>query len=247
MPGGGLIMIQHKYLLLLEEMLTDLGLEGSKLQKTQLLHYVDLLLEGLAKQRLTGENTAEALIGKQLYDSLYLLKFIKFRTGSKILDLGSGGGLPGIPLKILVDDSLFYLMDANKRKIIYLDATTVALGLNNLFTLEGRAEKWGQSAEYRESFDYIVIKAVSEMAVLAELGLPLLRLGGQLLLYKGPRGEEEANTAVNAIAKCGGKLENVWDYCLPSGESRSLYQLLKIAPTPPQYPRADGKPAHKPL
>ncbi len=240
-------MIQHKYALLLETMLTGLGLEASKLQKTQLLHYVNLLLEGLAKQRLTGENTAEALIGKQLYDSLYPLKFFKFRTDSKILDLGSGGGLPGIPLKILVDDSLFYLMDANKRKIEFLRATTVALGLKNLFTLEGRAEKWGQSAEYRESFDYILIKAVSETAVLAELGLPLLKLGGQLLLYKGPRGKEEASAAINAITKCGGKLENVWDYCLPSGESRSLYRLLKIAPTPSQYPRADGKPAHKPL
>lgn len=240
-------MMQHKYALLLEEMLTDLELEASKLQKTQLLRYVDLLLEGLTKQRLTGENSAEALIGKQLYDSLYPLKLIKFRTDCKILDLGSGGGLPGIPLKILVEESFFYLMDANQRKIQFLRETTAALGLKNLFTLEGRAEKWGQSAEYRESFDYIFIKAVSEMAVLAELGLPLLRLGGQLLLYKGPRGKDEASAAINAITKCGGKLENVWHYCLPSGESRSLYQLLKIAPSPHQYPRADGKPAHKPL
>ncbi|MDZ4211902.1 MAG: RsmG family class I SAM-dependent methyltransferase, partial [Methylotenera sp.] len=153
----------------------------------------------------------------------------------------------GIPLKILVEDSLFYLMDANQRKIEFLRATAITLGLKNLFTLEGRAEKWGQSAEYRESFDYVLIKAVSEMAVLAELGLPLLKLGGQLLLYKGPRGKEEASAAINAINKCGGKLENVWSYCLPTGESRSLYQLLKIAPTPQQYPRADGKPAHKPL
>lgn len=240
-------MIQHKYALMLEEMLSDLELEASKLQKTQLLRYVDLLLEGLTKQRLTGENTAEALIGKQLYDSLYPLKLIKFRTDCKILDLGSGGGLPGIPLKIMMEDSFFYLMDANQRKIQFLHETTAALGLKNLFTLEGRAEKWGQSAEYRESFDYILIKAVSEMAVLAELGLPLLRLGGQLLLYKGPRGKEEASAAVNAITKCGGKLENVWHYCLPSGESRSLYQLLKITPSPHQYPRDDGKPAHKPL
>lgn len=240
-------MIQHKYALLLEEMLNGLELEASKLQKTQLLRYVDLLLEGLTKQRLTGENTAEVLIGKQLYDSLYPLTLIKFRTASKILDLGSGGGLPGIPLKIFLEDSFFYLLDANQRKIQFLRETTAALGLKNLFTLEGRAEKWGQSAEYRESFDYILIKAVSGMAVLAELGLPLLRLGGQLLLYKGPRGKEEASAAINAITKCGGKLENAWHYCLTSGESRSLYQLLKIAPSPPQYPRADGKPAHKPL
>lgn len=240
-------MIQHKYALLLETMLTDLDLEASKLQKTRLLHYVDLLLEGLTKQRLTGENTAEALIGKQLYDSLYILKLFKFRSASKILDLGSGGGLPGIPLKILVEDSYFYLMDANQRKIKFLRETKAALGLKNIFTLEGRAEKWGQSAEYRESFDYILIKAVSEMAVLAELGLPLLKLGGQLLLYKGPRGKEEASAAINAISKCGGRLGKIWHYCLPSGESRSLYQLLKIVPSPLQYPRADGKPAHKPL
>lgn len=240
-------MMQHKYAPLLEKTFADLGLEASKLQKIQLLHYVDLLLEGLTKQRLTGENTAEALIVKQLYDSLYILKLYKFRPDSRILDLGSGGGLPGIPLKIFLEDSNFYLMDANQRKIDFLRATTVALGLNKIFTMEGRAEKWGQSVEYRESFDYIVIKAVSETAVLAELGLPLLRLGGQLLLYKGPRGKEEASAAINAISKCGGKLEKIWHYCLPSGERRSLYQLLKIAPTPPQYPRADGKPAHKPL
>ncbi len=240
-------MILHKYALMLETMLTDLGLEASKLQKSQLLHYVDLLLEGLTKQRLTGENTAEALISKQLYDSLYILKLFKFQSDSRILDLGSGGGLPGIPLKIFVVDSYFYLMDANQRKIKFLRETKAALGLNNVFTLEGRAEKWGQSAEYRESFDYIVIKAVSETTVLAELALPLLRLGGKLLLYKGPRGKEEASAAINAISKCGGKMEKAWHYCLPSGESRSLYQLLKIAPSPLQYPRADGKPAHKPL
>ncbi len=240
-------MIQHKYSLLLDETLNGLGLEPTKLQKTQLLRYVDLLLEGLTKQRLTGENTAEALIGKQLYDSLYPLKLIKFRADSRILDLGSGGGLPGIPLKIFVENSMFYLMDANKRKVQFLLETATSLGLTNLFTLEGRAEKWGQSAEYRESFDYILIKAVSEMAVLAELGLPLLKIGGQLLLYKGPRGKEEASAAINAIKKCGGKLENIWHYSLPSGESRSLYQLIKISPSPPQYPRADGKPAHKPL
>ncbi len=240
-------MIQHKYTLLLDETLNALRLEPTKLQKSQLLRYVDLLLEGLTKQRLTGDNTAEALIGKQLYDSLYPLKLIEFQADSRILDLGSGGGLPGIPLKIFLEDSMFYLMDANKRKVQFLSETAASLGLINLFTLEGRAETWGQSAEYRESFDYILIKAVSEMAVLAELGLPLLRLGGQLLLYKGPRGKEEATAAINAVKKCGGKLEQVWLYSLPSGESRSLYQLIKISPSPPQYPRADGKPAHKPL
>jgi 16S rRNA (guanine527-N7)-methyltransferase len=240
-------MIQHRNAPLLDEMLTGLGLEATKLQKSQLLRYVDLLLDGLTKQRLTGENTAESLIGKQLYDSLYPLTLFKFLTGSRILDLGSGGGLPGIPLSILVEDSCFYLMDANKRKIIFLHEAAAALGLINLFTLEGRAEKWGQCGDYRESFDYVLVKAVSEMSVIAELGLPMVRIGGQLLLYKGPRGKEEADAAVNAIAKCGGKLENVWHYSLPSGESRSLYKLMKIAPTPQQYPRADGKPAHKPL
>jgi len=233
--------------ILLDDLVAVLQLELSTDQKDKLLKYCELLLEGLKKQRLTGEKTAGAIIGKQFYDSLYPLKLVHFIRDSKIIDLGSGAGLPGIPVKICMPENSMALLDANGKKINFLRATAKALEIDRVAFLPGRAEEWAHNNDHREKYDYVLSKAVAETTVLAELALPMLKIGGQALFYKGPRGKQEAMLAERAVDLCGGTLESVWQYKLPTGESRSLYLLRKVRETPLQYPRAVGKPARRPL
>ncbi len=232
---------------LIEKLSENLELEISAEQKSKLMQFAVLLMDGLQKHRLLGEKTAEAIIGKHYYDSLYLLKCEHVLPESSVLDLGSGGGFPGIPLKICRDDIILYLMDSSRKKTSFLEGFVRALALENSYVLWGRAEEWGQKAEHREKYDIVLSRAVNEMASLAELVLPLVRLGGDAYLYKGPKGAKEADEAKKAISTCGGRLEKVWAYRLPTGEPREIYCFKKIEKTPLQYPRKAGKPTRKPL
>lgn len=229
-------------------MMARLELEQeSVLKRKQLTAYTEMLLDGLKKTRLTGEKTAHDIIWRQIYDALHLLKLTKPDPGASIVDLGSGGGLPGIPIKICRPDTAVYLMDSSRKKAAFLNEVIQKLGLKGAHVLWGRAEEFGQDSRYREKYELVVSKAVAEMAGLAELALPLLKIGGSALLYKGPRGRQEAAAAERAIAACGGQLTAVWNYKLRNGEERSLYQIKKINSTPLKYPRRAGKPVRTPI
>ncbi len=224
-----------------------LELKIDQQQEELLLRYCSLLLEGLSKQRLTGECRLEELVNRQIYDCLYPLKKVIFGSGSRIVDLGSGGGLPGIPIAVCVPECRIYLIEANQKKAAFLVDTARSLKLDNVFVLNERAEHYGRAEAHREQYHYVLSKAVAAAAVLAELALPLLLPGGQAIFYKGPRGEEEMNEATKAISVCGGSLVNRYDYKLPAGEQRSIYLVEKINPSPSLYPRAAGKPAKNPI
>jgi len=213
----------------------------------QMAKYASLLLEGLEKIRLTGEKSPEGIIWQQIYDSIYILKLIELRSGLKVVDLGSGGGLPGLPLKICRPEIEIYLLDANRKKAGFLSAVKENLGLDQTYILCGRAEEYGQDKEHREGYDLVLSKAVAEMAVLAEMALPLLKTGGRVLLYKGPKGIEEAREAEKAIKLCGGNLVGKREYYLESGEIRLLYEIIKISSSPLKYPRRTGVPERRPI
>ncbi len=230
----------------LERVVEELALETDDVQKKQLLLYVQLLIKGLEKQRLVGERNAGRLIGKQLFDSLYPLKIWRISPGS-LLDLGTGAGLPGIPLKICLPGQRLYLLDSNRRKINFLRRVGAELGLREVFYLPGRAEEWGRDPCYRERFDCVVCRAVARAAVLAELGLPLTKMGGSMIIYKGSQGDEEMGEAAVSLRLCGGRLEQSRHYRLPTGEKRTLYLIKKIKPAPADYPRRPGLPTRKPL
>ncbi len=235
-----------EYRELLDRVGEDLGLRINELQKIQLLHYIDLLLEGLDRQRLVGERSGASLIEKHLYDSLYPLKLGQISPGS-LLDLGTGAGLPGIPLKISLPGLKLYLLDAKMRRINYLRRISAELGLKEVYYLPGRAEDWGRDPRCRERFDGVVSRAVARAAVLAELALPLARVGGCLLLYKGKQGADEIEEAEASINLCGGRQERSWRYRLPTGEERTLFFIRKVRATPSLYPRRSGIPSRKPL
>lgn len=232
---------------LIEMLLEKLNLDIGSVAANYLKEYALMLEEGLQQQRLTGELTLEAIILKQILDSLYPLKLIQFKAYEKVLDLGTGGGLPGVPIKICVEHLHMSLLDSNQRKIAFLQQAIDKLNLENSILLCGRAETLAHEEFHREKYDYVLSKAVAETSVIAELALPFLKLGGTAFLYKGPKGEVEAERAKTAIELCGGVIANVWTYTLYSGEFRSLYALRKVKETPLKYPRSVGKPAKRPL
>ena len=232
---------------LVEKMLKDMAIKLEPEKEKKLVHYILLLWDGLKKIRITGEKTVEEIVNKQIYDSIYPLKLGLPLNSAKVLDLGTGGGLPGVPLKICVPEIELFLMDSNKRKVNFLKRVIHELNLNGVHVLHGRAESYGQDPEWRETFDLVLGKAVAEAPALAELTLPLTRLHGKVLLYKGPQGEEEFSRATKALQVCGGTPQDNWDYNLPSGEKRKLILLEKIKSTPEGYPRKEGRPEKRPI
>jgi len=232
---------------LMQSIIADLGLHLDERQSMKLVAYTELLWQGLSWLRIVGEKSIESLIRKQIYDSLFLLTKKEFKPYSRIVDLGSGGGLPGIPLAICREDQRFCLLDANRRKVSFMKEILRVLRLKNVEVVCDRAEYFGRNAEYRERFNYVLSKAVARMPVLVELALPLADLGGEIVFYKGSDWKEELTASQKALELCGGALAGCWEYTLASGEKRSLLNIKKVKPTPDQYPRSDGKPAKKPL
>lgn len=239
-------MKQDKQLMLIQDMLALIKLRLNVEQEHQLVRYLRLILEGLTRQRIIGTGSEDEIINKHLCDSLYpvILKLIK--PGS-MLDLGTGAGLPGIPIKICLPEQEIYLMDSNRRKISFLYRVSAELKLERTYCLLGRAEEWGRNKNYRERFMTVVSRAVAATAALAELSLPLTRVGGTAILFKGPQSETELRVATAAITICGGELGNIFHYKLPSGEERALICLNKVKSTPEPYPRSVGMPGKKPV
>ena len=181
---------------------------------------------------MVGHNTPDMLYHKHVYDSLYLLSLRKFPV-SEILDLGTGAGFPGIPLKICLPEHMFFLMDSNRGRINFLRKVMRELELERLDLLLGRAEEWGQNPDFRERFAVVVSRAVAPAAVLAELTLPLCRIGGQVIFYKGSRGDDEMREAAKAITVCGGALDSS-DNIVFLPEKRSIYFIKRLR-RPLQY------------
>lgn len=237
----------REYMRMAERVFLELQVEATQGQLSSLALYVEKLIIGLQKVRLTGESSAAELFTKQVYDSLYPLKVITFKKGGRILDIGSGGGLPGIPLGIALPENEIVLLDSNKKKTTYMEDVARRLALNNVIVINGRAEEYGHLEGHRESYDYVTSKAVAEMNVLAEYTLPFLRIHGDTLFFKGPRGEQELAAAAGAINICGGKYQQEHHYRLPGGEERVLYVIRKTDITPDKYPRRVGVPSKNPI
>lgn len=232
----------------LQKVLADLEIEFNRAQEVKMLHYIDILRQGLSRQRLLGARDRATIINKHIYDSLYPLKIEPLLPPKcRLLDLGTGAGFPGIPIKIGLVDSSLYLLDANRRKISFLRLVVNELALSKVFFLPGRAEVWGRDKSCREKMQIVLSRAVAPTATLLELAFPLAAVGGSVILFKGPGGAGELKDAFKAMHLCGGSDFKTWHYQLPTGEIRMLIVLQKTASTPAVYPRAVGKPSKKPL
>ena len=179
---------------------------------------------------------------------MVLLSLTTLFPGAKVIDVGAGAGFPGIPLAIIRPDLKFTLVDSLRKRTVFLSELTENLSLNNVEVVWGRAEDIGQNTECREKHDTVIARAVAPLNVLAELCLPLIRIGGTFFAMKGPKAEAEVSLAEKAIAILGGKVVSFDSVLLPLIEdSRSLVTISKISSTPRTFPRKAGVPERQPL
>ena len=224
----------------------NLSLEPAEVEK--LLHFTDLLLEANQTVNLTAITNLEEVLIKHLLDSLLIINFPEYVTAGSILDLGSGAGIPGLPLAITSPSKLFVSIDATLKKIKFQEQASQVLKLQNYTFQWGRAEELAHQPEFRARFNLVTARAVAAINVLAELTLPFIQIGGYVILYKSKDYQSELQTAENAINTLGGRISRVEQAELPSQYGcRSFIILKKVNPTPSKYPRQPSALQKRPL
>jgi 16S rRNA (guanine527-N7)-methyltransferase len=204
----------------------------------------NLLIEYNNKYNLTSITEKNDVYKKHFLDSVVGEKFILPR--SNVIEIGSGGGFPSMPLKIVRDDLRLTLVESTGKKCSYLQTCVDNLAFSNVKVMNIRAEDGGKDKLLREKFDFCIARAVAKLNTLCEYCLPFVKTGGSFIAYKGDA-SDEIKEAENAIKVLGGKLEKVEEYFLPNGDKRCLVIIKKISPTPVKYPRGLGKERKNPL
>lgn len=231
---------------LLVETMAAWGLALADEQLAQLRIYADELAAWNAHTNLTAITDREGIYVRHFLDSLALAPLLGAGPGS-LVDLGSGAGFPGLPLKLLRPELSLTLVDSVGKKTAFLEHLVRRLGLSGVRVLTARAEELGRAAGERAAHEIVTARAVAELRVLVEYGLPLLNVGGRMLAPKGAGAHEEAAAAARAIALLGGRLVAVEPVVLPGVEPRAVVVIDKVALTDPRFPRPVGVPARKPL
>lgn len=230
-----------------QELLSEIDLQLSDKQMNQFIMYYNLLIEKNKVMNLTAITEWQEVVLKHFIDSLSIVK-VHMLSGQKVIDIGTGAGFPGIPLKIAFPELDILLVDSLNKRINFLNEVISKLELDKIQAIHSRAEDVGRDIRTRESFDLCVSRAVANLSTLSEYCLPLVKTGGYFISYKSGAIEEESNNAKNAIFKLGGKLEKVVPFELPESDiSRSFVIIKKKSNTSKVYPRTAGKPSKEPL
>lgn len=230
--------------------LEELNITLTDKQIEQFLQYYEMLVEKNKVMNLTGITEYEEVIQKHFLDSLSLIRVIPDIASQKltVIDLGTGAGFPGIPLKIAFPELEITLMDSLNKRILFLQEVIDALGLKKVSAVHGRAEEMASNATHRQQYDLCVSRAVSNLAVLTEYCLPFVKKGGLFVSYKSADSNAEIQEGKKAISILGGKLTSVDKFQLPDSDlRRALVCIKKVKDTPKKYPRKAGTPAKLPL
>lgn len=231
-----------------EDKLSILGITLTEEQKQQFVKFYELLVEWNKVMNLTGITEYEEVNEKHFVDSLSIVKAIDINKVETVIDIGTGAGFPGIPLKIAFPHLKSVLLDSLNKRINFLNTVIDELGLKDIKTIHGRAEDFAKQGEYREQFDLCVSRAVANLSTLSEYCIPYINKGGMFVPYKSGEIDEEVLQAKKAIHILGGKLEEVVKFQLPGTEiGRSFVKIQKVQNTAKKYPRKAGLPGKEPL
>ena len=229
-----------------EKGLADLGISLNETQIKQFLDYYELLVETNKVMNLTAITEFDEVIEKHFLDSLSLCRIYDLNREIRVLDLGTGAGFPGVPLKIAFPQIRLVLADSLNKRIKFLENVVGELSMQNVSCVHGRAEEMGRNKEYREQFDLCVSRAVANLSSLSEYCVPFVKEGGAFISYKSGEIEEEANAAKKAISVLGGELREIYKFDLYE-QKRSFVIIDKKKKTPKAYPRKAGTPTKEPL
>ena len=212
------------------------------------IKYKEMLVEWNEKMNLTAITEDKEVMIKHFADCISILSHVDFNEGDTVIDVGTGAGFPGVPVKIAAPQIKITLLDSLNKRINFLTELSKELNLENVECIHSRAEDGGQNAELREKFDYCVSRAVANLAVLSEYCLPFVKVGGTFVSLKGPDVEAEAKEGEAAVKKLGGKIERIEKIAIPNSDiTHSLVIIKKVAPTPKAYPRKAGTATKNPI
>lgn len=224
------------------------GIELSDVQKDQFNRYYDLLIEWNDKINLTAITDKQEVIKKHFEDSLSISSVIDMNAVNSVIDVGTGAGFPGIPLKIVFPSLKLTLLDSLNKRINFLNTVVDELGLADVSAIHGRAEEYGRDVVYRESFDLCVSRAVANLSTLSEFCLPFVKVGGYFVSYKSEKADIEYIEAKNAINLLSGGNVRIEDVIITDTDLiRKMVLIEKLSPMDDKYPRRAGIPLKKPL
>lgn len=226
----------------------------TEMQAEQFKIYYEMLVEKNKVMNLTAITEYKEVVVKHFLDSVYLARFEDLSGAVSVIDIGTGAGFPGIPLKIMFPEMRMVLLDSLNKRIRFLDEVVERLKLQNVETIHGRAEEIAKKAEYRERFDFCVSRAVANLNSLSEICIPFVKMEGKFISYKSMKGMEELDQAKGAIKLLGGNGKIQVDQFVLEEESagveamdRNFIRIQKVKNTPKKYPRKPGTPFKEPL
>ena len=239
-----------KDFLQLKKDLNEFGIELTAEMEEQFLLYYNMLIEWNSFMNLTAITDFDEVLKKHFTDSVSLIRAIPDLGEKKyrMIDIGTGAGFPGIPLKIVFPNISVVLLDSLNKRVNFLNEVISKLQLTDITAMHGRAEDFAQNKEYRESFDLCVSRAVANLATLSEYCLPFVKKNGRFISYKSEKVSEEFEVSGKAISVLGGEYENQVTFELPDSDIyRNLFIIKKKSATPGKYPRKAGLPSKEPI
>lgn len=226
--------------------MNSIGIELTDPQLNAFETYYDMLIDRNKVMNLTAITEFDEVMDKHFLDSVYLFRSIELKADYKLIDIGTGAGFPGIPLKIVFPELKITLLDSLNKRVGFLNDVIDELNLNGIEAIHGRAEDIARDKAYRASYDIAVSRAVANLSTLSEYCLPFVKIGGKFVSYKSGDCADEVDNAKAAIHLLGGKINKIDEFSY-SNNSRSFIVIDKVMNTSNKYPRKAGLPSKKPL
>lgn len=231
-----------------KSMVSQLNIELTDTQYDQFIKYYEMLIKKNEVMNLTAITEFDEVISKHFVDSISLIKVLDVTKDYEIIDIGTGAGFPGIPLKIAFPNLKITLLDSLNKRVNFLNEVIDELGLKDITALHGRAEDYAKKGQLREKFDVCVSRAVANLSTLSEYCLPYVKVGGRFISYKSEKLTEELDAASKAINVLGGKIDKKEEFVLPETEIYRTFMIIdKVKETPNKYPRKAGTPSKEPI